>query len=404
IPPDHPELIEARRLGLPVQSFAELIGELTKTAHRLVVAGTHGKTTTTSLITWLLEAAGRQPDFMIGIQPHNFSSSVRLARHRSGIELAAGRIAVIEGDEYRASRLDERSKFAFYRPDVLVLTSIELDHPDMFKSLDEIKQRFADLVIGLPPDGRLYYWGESAVVREVAGQTSAGSMSYGLSKCTWQAHAVDYASGGIEFDLFREGDKLGRVSVPLYGQHNVLNTLAAVAVVMGEGLTLEQVAAGLKRFKGASRRFERVSADGAVVTVIDDYAHHPTEVKTTIEAVRRHFNGHGPERSPRGRVITVFRPHTYSRTLALLRDYQAAFSGADQAFIAEIEGAREQSASSQVSGADISGKAGDQVSYQPDRQKLIEQVVASAEPGDTVLCMSVNGYDGLAQELAKRLG
>ncbi|MBW3538519.1 UDP-N-acetylmuramate:L-alanyl-gamma-D-glutamyl-meso-diaminopimelate ligase [Candidatus Parcubacteria bacterium] len=395
----HPELAEARRLRLPVRSFAELIGELAASQRRIVVAGTHGKTTTTSLIAWLLESAGRQPDFLAGIQPNNFDTSVRLALAGPGTGRAGG-VMVIEGDEYRASQLDERSKFAFYEPDVLVLTSIEMDHPDLFKDIAEIKQRFEQLAGGLPPDGRLYYWAESALVREVGSQASAPGMSYGLSRGDWQAHAVTYTPAGTEFDLFRGGDLLGRLNVPLYGQHNVLNSLAAVAVAMGEGVTLEQIAEGLAGFKGASRRFERVPGQGAAVTVIDDYAHHPTEVKTTIEAVRLHFKG--AERS--GRVIAVFRPHTYSRTLALLPQYQAAFAAADRVFIAEIEGAREQHLAASVNGVDVARAAGEHAAYEPDRAKLMEAVLAAAGPGDTVLCMSVNGYDGFAQEVARRLG
>jgi UDP-N-acetylmuramate: L-alanyl-gamma-D-glutamyl-meso-diaminopimelate ligase len=382
VKPDHPELVEAQKLKLPIKSYPELVSELLGDARRIVVTGTHGKTTTTSLISWILESAGKKPDYLIGIKPHNFDSSVRLS---------GSQIAVLEGDEYRSSQLDTSSKFSRYKPNVAIITAIEHDHPDLFPDLESVVERFEGLVSDLPEDGRLYYCQASEVVRDVAVTSKALHESYGEGG-DWEPRNVQFDADGIHFDLAHHDEVLGRLDVPLYGEHNVLNATAAAAVALGEGLSFEELAKGCKSFKGASRRFERVSKKGAKVVVIDDYAHHPTEAETTIDAVTKHFDG---------RVIAVFRPHTYSRTLGLLEEYQRAFDGADVAYIAEIEGAREAGLETQVSGADIAKAT--HVHYQPDRAKLVAAVVNEAKPGDVVLCMSVNGYEKLAEELAEKL-
>lgn len=384
IQPDHPELVEAQSKGIKVESFPEFIAELTKEARRIVIAGTHGKTTTTSLVTWLLESAGRKPDYLVGIKPHNFESSVRMDDSD---------VAVIEGDEYRASQLDTRSKFDYYRPDVLVVTSIEMDHPDFFTGIEDIKGRFKRLIQGIPSDGHLIYHQDDETVRSTVQQAAhhLATDGYGGIQAEWHAEDVDYHADGLSLTVWRGKTSQGRLTVPLYGRHNVLNSLAATAAVLSVGMTMAEVVSGAKDFKGASRRFERVTAPGAAVSVIDDYAHHPTEVSTTIDAAKLHFPG---------RVIAVFRPHTYSRIKELLNEYRQAFSEADTAFIAPIEGARETDTSETISGDDIARGAGEQVSYLAERPALVEAITGAVRPGDTVLCMTVNGYDNLAQELA----
>ncbi len=383
VPVDFLELTEGIKRGIKTTSYPEMVGELVQGAKRIVVTGTHGKTTTTSMIAWILESAGRKPDFLIGIKPNNFDSSVRL-KH--------GEVAVLEGDEYRSSSLDKTSKFKYYQPDVVIITSIEHDHPDLFPDLQSVKDRFVELVSHLPRYGRLYVCGSSEEVVDVAANSSAPITTYG-EDAEWRAAEVEYTPKGLVYKIVRHGKILGSVGVSLYGYHNVLNSLAAAAVTMGEGVSFEQLTAALKRFEGASRRFERISPPGSKVTVIDDYAHHPTEVSATIAAARQHF---------KGRVIVVFRPHTYSRTSALLTEYQNAFKQADKAYIVPIEGARETN-DLNVSGLDIAKGAGLNVEYQPDRQNLVGRLVEQAQPDDVILCMSVNGYDHIVQEIADKL-
>jgi UDP-N-acetylmuramate-alanine ligase len=301
---------------------------------------------------------------------------------------------VLEGDEYLSSKLDTSSKFSHYRPNVAVITSIEMDHPDLFADLAAIEERFAQLTSTMPKDGRVMYWAGSAEVRNAVQDSSAPTQSYDIEDADWTAEDIDFTPSGIEFDLVHQGKDLGRLQTATYGTHNVLNALAASAVVLGEGVTFEQLQEAASTFKGASRRFEIISQPGADVTVIDDYAHHPTEVAATINAAKLHFPG---------RVIAVFRPHTYSRTASLMKEYQHAFKEADRAYLAEIEGAREIGVPADVSSAQIAAKAGEHVSFMADRDTLVTNIIAEAKPGDVVLCMTVNGYQNLAQELAAKL-
>ena len=393
VPPDHPEVAEAKRLGIPVISFAELVGELTKGARRIVVSGTHGKTTTTSLLAWTFESAGRRPDILVGIQPRNFDTSVHLR---------GASVAVIEGDEYRSSQLDDSSKFAHYRPDTLVLTSIEHDHPDFFRDFAAVRDRFAELIGSLPADGRLVHWAGSETVREVAEAFAGERHSYAFEDADWYPEHPRYEADGIRFTLKHHDDVLGELSVPLYGEHNVLNAVASAVVALREGLSFEAVAEGFASFKGASRRFELVSKPDAGITVVDDYAHHPTEARTTIRAAKLHY----PDR----RVIAVYQPHTYSRTEQLLGEYATAFGDADKGFITVIEGAREQGTAGSVSGADIvkAAKQGGapghaDLRYVEDRGELLDAVAKEARDGDVILSMTVSGNDLFAQELVRRL-
>lgn len=383
--PEHKELVTARKLGIPIRSFPELVAELTEREHRIVVAGTHGKTTTTSLITWILESAGRHPDYLIGIKPHNFDTSVRLA---------GAKVAVIEGDEYRSSQLDEIPKFLRYQPNVLVITSIEMDHPDFYTDLDAITSRFGELTAAMPKTGRLVVWEGSEPARKLAKKFKGQAETYGLADADWSAEHVRFEPEGLRFTLKHHRETLGELAVPLFGEHNVLNAIAAAAVALEEGIPFEVLQRAMTEFKGASRRFDRVTKPGDPVLVLDDYAHHPAEAKTTIRAATLHFPG---------RVIAIFKPHTYSRTKELLKEYQQAFEDADVVFITEIESAREKGKRASVSGADVAkgaSRAGKTVRYIANRQKLLEAVTKAIQPGDTVLCMSVSGNDNFAEAIA----
>ena len=375
---DHVELLAAQSQGITIQSYPELVDSLISTRNRIVVTGTHGKTTATSLIAWLLDSAGQNPDYLIGIKPKNFTSSVRLGD---------GKVAVLEGDEYRSSRLDTSSKFSHYQPMSAIITSIEMDHPDLFKDIEEVKERFTSLVASIPDDGHIVYCNESSVVREVVAGANCNVQSYGKAG-DWQALNTKYNELGLSFDVQHGNEQLGSIEVPLYGEHNVLNSLAALAICLQQGVSFEQLQAGARTFLGASRRFERVSAPQAGVTVIDDYAHHPTEVAATLAAAKQHFNG---------RVYAVFQPHTYSRTQSLLKEYQSCFADAYKAYVVDIEGAREATVSSEVTAQSLATEPN--VTYMPDRAELLQAIKLDAKPGDVVVCMTVNGYQQIAQEL-----
>jgi UDP-N-acetylmuramate--L-alanine ligase len=383
---DAPVIVEARQRSIAIKSYAQLVGELTDNARTIVVSGTAGKSTTASIIAWLLDATGRQPDFMIGARPFNFHSSVRLT---------GASLVVAEGDEYRASPLEAKSKFQYLHPNTLIVTNVEHDHPDFFVDLAAVKQRFSELIQSLPPDGRLIVGAGSPAALEVAGTAPCEVVTYGLRDADYTPHDIAYLPAGIEFDLQAYGQNLGRIALPLYGQHNVLNSLAAIAALLKEGLSLAELIDPALEFKGVYRRFNRLTPTDASVTVIDDYAHHPSKVAATLKAAKLHFKGH--------RVIAVFRPHTYSRTAALLADYAESFKAADEVFITDIEGARETSDQPPVSGQDVATKAGHHAHYEPDRSNLIDHLAKISKSGDVVVCMTVSGYNDLAEELSARL-
>lgn len=376
---DQEELLAAQEAGIAIQSYPEFVSTLIPTDNRIVVTGTHGKTTTTSFIAWLLESAGRKPDFLVGIQPKNFDSSVRLG---------GGDVAVLEGDEYRSSRLDTSSKFSHYAAKTAIITSIEMDHPDLFADLAAVRERFEGLVDNLPEDGLLVYCNDNKVIAEVARKSKAEAVSYGGEGAHWQAVNTEFNNDGVSFDLQHDSELVGSLSVPLYGAHNVANATAALAVCLSQGISIEELQAGSKSFLGASRRFERVSAPSDTITVIDDYAHHPTEVAATLSAAKQHFNG---------KIYAVFQPHTYSRTQSLLKEYQACFNDADVAYVVDIEGAREAGVSVDVTSESLATETN--VHYAADRAQLIHDLKTSMKPGDVLLSMSVNGYQDFAAEI-----
>jgi UDP-N-acetylmuramate--alanine ligase len=385
-PADYPLLAVAQKLNIPIQSFAQFLGAVTAKERALVVAGTHGKTTTTSFIAWILDSAGRHPDFLIGIKPFNFDSSARLDDSD---------VVVIEGDEYKASNLDTRAKLKFYHPDVLVLTSVEHDHPDVYPDLQSVVDCFTDVVKHLPKDGRMVACAESQVVLDIAKSAPCPVVTYGLEIGDYTARDIAYLPTGIEFDVFHDGQVLGRIAAPLYGKHNILNALAAVAVCLSEGLTIDQIIAGAAGFKGAYRRFNLITSPSAPITVIDDYGHHPTEATTNIEAAKLHFPGR--------RVVVIYKPHTYTRTEALLPEYLRAFDAADLVYIGSIDAAREAGLGHTVTGNDIVQGLEVPALYVPERDDLLERIRRDAKPGDVILCFSVSGYQNLAQDLAKAL-
>lgn len=380
---EHPELVAAQSNQTPIQSYPEFVSTLISTDNRIVVTGTHGKTTTTSFIAWLLEGAGHKPDFLVGIQPKNFESSVRLE---------GGEVAVLEGDEYRSSRLDINSKFSHYQAKTTIITSIEMDHPDLFADINAVRQRFEGLVENLPEDGLLVYCNDSEIVREVASKSKAQAVSYGDQDSHWQAVNTQFTPNGIEFDLQHDGQSQGHFEVPLFGQHNVANATAALAVGLSQGIDVEDLQTGASSFLGASRRFERVSKPDDAITIIDDYAHHPTEVAATLAAAKQHFDG---------KIYAVFQPHTYSRTQSLLKEYQTCFSDADAAYVVDIEGAREANVPADITSESLVTQAN--VNYAADRAQLINDLKQAMQPGDVLVCMTVNGYQNFASEINKVL-
>lgn len=386
---DNVEAQATRRMGLRVISEPEFYYELTQERLRIAVCGTHGKTTTASLIAWILEDAGRKPGYRLGITAKNFDRSAAMG---TGPEF------VFEGDEYTTSAEDPRPKFYHFHPEIAVLTNVELDHPDVYPDLARYKAAFELLPRHLPNSGLLVACADDPLAMEIARQAACPVQSYGIEFPTadWRADGIEFDAEGTRFHVLHAGRVWLAAHTELAGKHNILNTLAAAAVACYLGLAPEQVGQGLKTFHGASRRFELVG-QAAGVAVIDDYAHHPSEVQATIAAARARY--------PKARVIAIYVPHTYSRTHALLDAYTDAFAGVDLALIGPIEPARERHLAHTVSAADVAARARShtQAEVVDSAHVAAARAAAMARPGDVVLCMSVRGFDEVAPKVVAAL-
>ncbi len=336
----------------------------------LAVAGTHGKTTTTSILAWLLEAAGRDPGFLVGGVPENFGVSARLG---------SGREFVVEADEYDTAFFDKRSKFVHYRPMVAILNNLEYDHADIFPDLAAIQRQFHHLVRIVPGSGRLIVNGEDAALAEVLAMGCWTPVErFGFDPAfDWSAQLL--AADGSEFDVLRAGAVIGRVSWPMVGRHNVLNGLAALAAANAVGVDVAQVIPALADFVSVKRRMENLgSAHG--ITVYDDFAHHPTAIRTTLAGLRARVGA--------ARIVVAMEPRSNSMRLgAHAAEIAPSLDDADVVvFLHRPELAWDAGGvMSTLRGA------GDAVSTV---DALIERLVAVAQPGDHLVFMSNGGFEG----------
>ncbi|TCD48640.1 UDP-N-acetylmuramate--L-alanine ligase [Chlorobium sp. N1] len=300
-------------VSMPDLVRRELIGKNTS----IVVSGTHGKTTTTSIVAWLLEYGGLRPGFLIGGIPENFGIGCRPSgRSENGF-------FVSEGDEYDTAFFDKRSKFLLYRPDIALINNIEFDHADIFSSLEEIKRSFRLLVNLIPSKGALIVNGDDPVAMEVAGGARCRVETFGLGEgCDWNARGVTVEEEGSSFDLYYKGSFERRFRAPLFGNHNVTNTVASIAIATLAGMTLEQAAEGLEGFLRPKRRMETVGTYPGNITLVEDFAHHPTAIRVTLEAVK--------ERWPKRRILTCFEPRSNTTTRSIFqRELGECFGPAD---------------------------------------------------------------------------
>jgi len=315
VPDTNPEVAAARQAGARVVRRSDYLGELTDGYQTVAVAGTHGKTTTTGLIAWLLDRAGRSPTFIVGGILEDFGTNARLGH---------GQQFVIEADEYDRA-------FLALRPSLAVVTNVEHDHPDCYPTPEDFRSAFREFAGRV--EGTLIVCAEDAVASSL--QPASGDVvRYGFGQgLPWRAEEIrDNAAGGSDFLAVKEGVDLGLVRTRLAGTHNVLNSLAALAAVDRLGIPFVEARQALTEFHGARRRFE-VLGEASGVTVIDDYAHHPTEIRATLAAARHRFRG--------AEIWAVFQPHTFSRTRALLADFAQAFADADHVLVTEIFASRE---------------------------------------------------------------
>jgi UDP-N-acetylmuramate: L-alanyl-gamma-D-glutamyl-meso-diaminopimelate ligase len=357
---------------------------------RIVVTGTHGKTTTSALIAWILEASGRSPSFVIGGILENFAGNYQLGN---------GPHIVLEGDEYDTAYFDKGPKFLHYPPHAAVLTGVEFDHADIYRDLAHVKAAFSRFVSAIPADAHLLAASESETVSAVLAGGRCPIHRYGIAAGDWTIGKVTVAPPWTEFEVRQSGKRHGVFKTKLMGEHNLANILAAVGVAERMGIPAGQVASALETFAGIRRRQQiRGVANG--VTVMDDFAHHPTAVRETIRAVRPFF--------PAGRLIAVFEPRTNSSMRRIFQEvYPAAFDGADlicirkPPLLSKIPEAERFSSEQLV--ADLKGHGKD-ARFFAETEPIVDFVAAEARKGDLVLVMSNGGFDNVHQRLLEALG
>ncbi|HEX7578897.1 MAG TPA: Mur ligase family protein, partial [Thermoanaerobaculia bacterium] len=322
---DNPELVEALRRGLPVSSMPETLhDEFLAGRHPVVVAGTHGKTTTTALTAWLLASSGRSPGYLVGGEPMNLPAPSTIG---------TGAAFVVEGDEYSTSWRDKGPKFLHYAPRTLILTSIEFDHADLYRDLDAVKDAFRKAVALVPPDGLIVAHGDDPNVLDVLSSARAPVLRYRVETAGERtgdeglvAQRVSFGPEGSRFTVVENGEPLFEALIPLAGRHNVANALAAIGATRRFGPAPHELAAGLASFGGVRRRLEVRDTVGGV-TVVDAFAHHPTAVGETIRGARGRFPGR--------RLWAVFEPRSITAGRAdFASAYLSALSAADAVVVA----------------------------------------------------------------------
>lgn len=363
VPEHNPELVAAHEQGLPVLRRAELLAALLEGHRGVLVSGSHGKTTTTAMLTVVLQAAGADPSFAIGGTLHDAGTS---AHHGSGTHFVA------EADESDAS-------FLVYRPDVALVTNVELDHHDRWGSLQELVEAFAAFLEQRTDGGLAVINIDDRRARDLVARARPPVRTVGeAADADVRITDVEAAPEGSTFRVHADGEDLGELFVRLPGRHNVANAAMAVAAARAVGADPEAIRTGLAAYRGTQRRFQRVGR-AREITVVDDYAHHPTEVAAALDAAH--------QTRPAGRVIAVFQPHLYSRTAALAPELGAALAAADVTVVTDVYGAREQPVPG-VTGqlvVDAARTAGAEVHFVPAISALPAQVADLARPGDLVL-------------------
>jgi UDP-N-acetylmuramate: L-alanyl-gamma-D-glutamyl-meso-diaminopimelate ligase len=285
-----------------------------------VVAGTHGKTTTSALLAWVLENAGKDPGFFVGGIPENFGQGYRVGK---------GGIFVSEGDEYDSAFFDKGSKFLHYMPDLLILNNLEFDHADIFRNYEDVELSFRRLINLVPGEGYIVACWDDPNIRKIAPAAFSELVSFGLSEdADFRATSVTTDVEGTHFEVVLKGETFGRFSSPLFGLHNVRNVLAVIAAAMQLGLSVPQIQRGIATFRNVRRRFQFLGEKNGV-KIFDDFAHHPTAIATTIDGMRRRFPGH--------RVWAMFEPRSAtSKRKVFEHELVEALAGADHAIIAPI--------------------------------------------------------------------
>jgi UDP-N-acetylmuramate: L-alanyl-gamma-D-glutamyl-meso-diaminopimelate ligase len=387
----NPEVEAVLDNKIPYRSLPQALEEFFLPGHDpLVVTGTHGKTTTTSMLSWILHYAGRRPNFLIGGIAENFGRS---------FGLAGGNEFVLEGDEYDSAFFDKAPKFLHYHPQEIIITSLEFDHADIYENLGAIELQFRRLVNLVPRSGRIVAWGESETVRGVVQKAFCPVETFGFTPgVDWFAGDLEITEGETRFRVSYHGREVARIRMALAGRHNVLNAVAATAIAHGRGVSGEAIAGAMVEFRGVLRRLE-VKGEESGVLVVDDFAHHPTAIRVTIDAARHRWPGR--------KLWAVFEPRSNTmRRKVFEADLVSALGMADAAILGAVNRANLLSDEERLSPErvlDTLRAAGRTAEGFDSADEIADYLSARTQPGDLVLVMSNGSFDGLCGKLLRKL-
>ena len=376
---DSPELAAAKSLAIPVLKRAQALGSVVNSGTVVAIAGTHGKTTTTAMTAEILDAAGLSPTAFVGGHVANWNG---------GLRLGATDLFVVEADEYDRS-------FLTLRPAVAVVTTMEADHLDIYGSLEGVREAFDEFLALVPRDGVIALCSDDAGARTLASKASAPVVTYAIddARARYRATKIEVRGRGSRFVVTDRGEECGEINLGVPGLHNIRNALGAMVAALNVDADFAAVQHGLARFAGVGRRFQELARIGGI-TVIDDYAHHPTEVTATIMAARGAFEGH--------RVIAIFQPHLYTRTRDFAAEFGHALNAADAAWVTSIYAAREQPIAGVTS--ELITKTASKIRYfEGDIAELAQTLRPSLKSGDVCLFMGAGNIDEAARALVAQL-
>ncbi len=381
IPDRNPELIAAQEAGITILKRAEMLGRTAAGKQFLAIAGTHGKTTTSSMVSLLLSEVGMDPTFVIGGELNDIGTNARVGK---------GDLFVAEADESDGS-------FLLLSPHSAVITNIDSDHLDHYGDFSAVISAFAQFLTSIPAEGRAYVCGDDHTIMDIVSMASCAVATYGTTDgCRIRAEDIVCRGLGSQYTLVDNGKRLGVVHLAVPGRHNVVNSLAACGVALDLGLDPAVVIAAISKFTGVKRRFQ-LTGEINGLTVVDDYAHHPTEIKATLAAAKC---------GEWGRVVGVFQPHRYSRTQALMDEFAGAFIDADKVVITDVYSAGETPlpgvSGKTVVNAVLETYPSKDVTYLPRRDQVAEYLMSSSRRGDIVLTMGAGDIASVGEELVNK--
>ncbi len=383
IPESNPEIRGARNRKITIIKRAEMLSRLMDNKYGIAIAGTHGKSTTASMISLILERSGFDPTVVVGGELNNFKKNAKLGK---------GNHIVVEADESDGSFLE-------LNPHMVIVTNIEDDHLDHYKNMENILKYFRKFIDKVPDNRRVILCKDCDNLRGLAKQCGKSHVSYGIfTEADLMAKDIELDKLNSKSKIYRQGEKIGDLCLKVAGYHNILNALAAIAVALELGISFMEIAKILETFQGVHRRMEIIANLDDKILILDDYAHHPTEIKATLSALRSSWQNR--------RIIAVFQPHRYSRTKLLAEKFGKVFFDADCVIINDIYSANESPISG-ISGEtifkEIKKTNHGQIKYLPSKDDILSYLYEIVQPGDIIITMGAGDIWTVSQELAKQL-